>query len=91
MDEHAENLIADAIQVTQSLGFLSLDAFNNFKNNVVRGMLEFGSKFFIALGTALKEAIVSEAIKIMTVWRSKCEEYAILCEISDAKKLACES
>lgn len=89
--EKTEEMLEDARLVTEGLGMLSMEHFAEDTHNTVMGFEMFGSAFFRALGAALKVASIKDAVKIINMWRSECQYYAILYDSYRAKKEAEEA
>lgn len=86
--EDIENMTAEAWHVTSSLGFLSYDAYSTYKRNAAYGLERFGGSFAKALGIALIHADSNNSVKIISFWRSMCDQHAMLYQAYEAKRKA---
>lgn len=87
-DDESEQQIHEYTLKTQTLGFNTPEAYEEYKENVKNGFLCFGSPFLKSLGNALVYADLNDSVKIIRTWRSKCEEYSMLYRIFLAKQRA---
>lgn len=87
-DDKAEQMMHEYNLKTQTLGFNTPEAYEEYRENVKNGFLCFGSPFLKNLGNALHYADLEDSVKIIRTWRSKCEEYSMLYRIFLAKQRA---
>ena len=63
--EQIENQLEERKQISESLGFMDLQHYEEFKESAANGMIRFGDSFIQVLGTALAIADGKNARKIM--------------------------
>lgn len=85
-DDDVEDMMAEYELKTRSLGFISPDAYEDFKYHAIEGLLRFGGGFAKSLGVTLLHADLNNAAKIITTWFSLLEEHSILHKIWIAKR-----
>lgn len=84
--EDIERMLAEYQEKVLTLGFLSIEAFEDFKYHAVEGMLRFGGSFSTAFGRCLQVADSSNTTKLMRLYFAMCEKYAMLHKMFIAKR-----
>ena len=87
-EEDIDNLMSEHIHVMQTMGYLTMEAFEQSKYHAAEGMIRFGGNFMKNLGYALAHADVYNAAKIKSCWRSEWAEHAMLHRAFMAKRHA---
>lgn len=75
-------------QIKDVLGLSSIDAYERYRNNVIKGLYQFGNIFLGSLGGALEDADFRDSIRILNVWQKECIEHELLWRIYEAKEKA---
>lgn len=87
-DEEFDRITADYYLKTQALGFVTPEAYELYKLHTAEGFIRFGDPFLRMLGEALHRAELPDAAKVITTWRSLCEQYSMMFRIFVAKREA---
>jgi putative heme iron utilization protein len=83
--EQIENQLEERKQISESLGFMDLQHYEEFKESAANGMIRFGDSFIQVLGTALAIADGKNARKIMRYWHDECETHGLMQKMYLAK------
>jgi hypothetical protein len=85
-EEELDELLKEQQHIADQCGTISYAHFLEFKENVINGLMLFGSKFQEALGMALDEAEDRDAVKIIRIWRNECGVHEMLYKMHLAKQ-----
>lgn len=84
--EEVDEMMDGHLRVVMTLGFLTFEAYEDFKYHAAEGMMRFGGEFTRRLGHALVAADIPNAIKLIKLYWSMCDEHAMLHKIFIAKR-----
>jgi hypothetical protein len=84
--EQIEKAIEKSVHVESTMGFMTAEHYSDFKYHAQEGLIRYGGSFAKNLGLALQSADVNNAIKIMKLWFSLCDEHCMLHKIFIAKR-----
>jgi len=85
--EHVEEVLSKERQI-KNAGYISIEHYERFRNEVIDGLLYFADPFGRALGWALNEANLDDSLKILRYWNQLCQQTAIVHRMKAAKDAA---
>lgn len=85
-DEDIERLLETQLHIYRSLHIDSVEKYKDLVAHSSAGMIMYGCKFITSLGVALQNADVKNACRIIRLWQSEVQEYAILHKMFEAKQ-----
>jgi hypothetical protein len=88
MDLEVIEISLEEAHKLQRFGFMSLQHYQEHRDDIINGMMMFGDKFIKSLGSALFHAETDDALRIMRYWNHACEQNAILYKSYMAKQKA---
>ena len=88
MDMEVIEISLEEAHKLQRFGFMSMRHYQEYKDDVVNGLMMFGDEFLKALGGALFHARTDDSLRIMRYWRQDCEQNALLWQCYQAKRKA---
>src|SRR5690606_18768853 len=86
--EDVEEMMADATRLAATLGFTSMEHFEEFKYYAGMGLLKFGGSFAQKLGECLAVADLNNSIKLIRLVDGEMYKQAILYKMFEAKQNA---
>lgn len=81
-----DEMMEEYHRVVTTLGFITIEAYEDFKYHAVEGLIRFGGSFASNLGRALAHADVPNSIKLIRLFHSLMDEHAMLHKIFIAKR-----
>lgn len=83
------NDVMDELQlIHDTLGLTSKDAYNEYLDKVIHGLVMFGSDFLIKLAFAIEAAPIRDQIRMLFSFRNEASKAAMMFEIFRAKQEA---
>lgn len=76
--EEIENMLEERKTIQESLGFMNLEHYKEFKSLAANGLIMFGDIFSQKLGFALENANKKDSVKIMRYWNYECEHHGLM-------------
>ena len=66
-------------------GYMCKEHYEAKLKQAISGLLDYGNRFQKALGHALAQADLVDALKILRYWRQECDKAIILSEMEQAR------
>lgn len=86
-----EQQLADRFHVESTMGFMTMEAYYEYKEAAIKGMALYGDDFSRRLGELLAVSDIRTTIKLMRLFYGICDQYVMLWRMGKAKLDALEA